>query len=89
VALFYKAKTKEQNPSPWTTHEEPEMSWEDNDEITTTIKSLRLAQEQALVEGGNLRARKILAALLADAVVTTNIDVGILEQITAIVEDTH
>jgi hypothetical protein len=89
VALFYKAKTKEQNPSPWTTYEESKMSWEDNDEVTTTVKSLRLAQEQALVEGGNLRARKILAALLADAVVTTNVDVGILEQITAIVEDTH
>jgi hypothetical protein len=65
------------------------MSWEDNDEITTTVRSIRLAQEQALVEGGNLRARKILEALLKDAVITTNVDVSLLERITIIVEDTH
>lgn len=65
------------------------MSWEDNDEITTSVRSIRLAQEQALIEGGNLRARKILEALLKDAVITTNVDVSILERITIIVEDTH
>lgn len=65
------------------------MSWEDNDEITTTVRSLRLAQEQALIEGGNLRARKILEAILKDAVITTNLDVSLLERITIIVEDTH
>lgn len=65
------------------------MSWEDNDEITTSVKSIRLAQEQALIEGGNLRARKILEALLKDAVITTNVDVSLLERITIIVEDTH
>jgi len=65
------------------------VSWEDNDEITTTVRSLRLAQEQALIEGGNLRARKILEAILKDAVITTNLDVSLLERITIIVEDTH
>lgn len=64
------------------------MSWEDNDEITTTIRSIRLAQEQALVEGGNLRVRKIIEALLNDAVITTNLEVGMLKRIVDILEET-
>jgi hypothetical protein len=89
VALFHKTKTKKQTPSTRTTGEGARVSWEDNDEITTTVRSLRLAQEQALIEGGNLRARKILEAILKDAVITTNLDVSLLERITIIVEDTH
>ena len=89
MALFHKAKTQKQTPSTRTTGQGARMSWEDNDEITTTVRSIRLAQEQALVEGGNLRARKILEALLKDAVITTNVDVSLLERITIIVEDTH
>lgn len=64
------------------------MSWEDHEEVTTTVRSLKLAQDQALIEGGNLRARKILEALIGDAVISTNLDVTMLERITKIVEET-
>jgi hypothetical protein len=64
------------------------MSWHDEDVVTTTFKSLRLAQEQAIIEGGNARAQKILEALIADAVISTGLDVRVLERITKIVEET-
>jgi hypothetical protein len=80
VELLYKAQAQGERLAV--------MSHEPFDEITTTTESLRLAHERSLVEGGNARARKILEALIADAVLSTTLDVRVLERITKIVEET-
>jgi hypothetical protein len=80
LELLYKAKAQSEMG--------PKMSWEENDEITTTVKSLRLAQEQAIKAGSNARAQRIIEALIGDAVLSTNLDVRVLERITKIIEET-